>query len=152
MDEINLTQQINTLEAYKQYLTDLEKVRLSQIIGTSLSGASAGGTSEPSINKKSDSNETIMTYMREEMELQISNLRTMRQRITAQTESPDTKQLKDLTTATTSLYTMFTKMNETMLNQSRIHKIEVAVTKAMKTLPDAAQKTFLKELERLLQQ
>jgi len=65
------------------------------------------------------------------------------------TPPSDSRGLKDLISASTSLFSMYTKLNQDIMNQEKVSRIEKATVEAIKDLPFEAQEAFFKKMELL---
>ena len=73
-----------------------------------------------------------------ELSEQLEMVKTLRSAI----DGDDPRQIKDLVSASTTLFSMITKLNDDILNQQRIRKIENATVEAIKTLPEESREAF----------
>jgi uncharacterized protein YecE (DUF72 family) len=78
-------------------------------------------------------------------------LKTFRKQIIAKGDAASTREIKDMIQASTSLFTMLTKMNEDITNQDRLRKIENATVEVVRSLPLKEQERFFVLLEQALE-
>lgn len=138
MADILLSDHIEVLESHAKYLSEPERVRLIELLG--LTADAVAGLAAPKSN-------TIFDYLATEIDAQLIFLKSLRERVTSGEEHIDTRQIKDLMQATSSLFKMLTQINKDITNQGRLRKVEMAVVETIKTLNEASQATFFKELE-----
>lgn len=86
--------------------------------------------------------------MLDEVQEQMQMVRDLRKTIMA--SDSNTRDVKDLITSSTQLFTMLTKMKSEINNQDKLSKIEEATVTAVKSLPLEAQGLFFDTLEELL--
>lgn len=84
-----------------------------------------------------------------EVQAQMDMVRKLRKRIES-SEDLAVREIRDLVTSSTQLFAMLTKMNNEIVNQDRIRKIEEAVITTIKSLTPEAQDCFFTELEKRL--
>ncbi len=85
-----------------------------------------------------------------EVQEQMVMVRTLRRNISAMGKAASTKDLKDLISTSTSLFSMLTKLHDDVLNQDRLRKIENATIKAIEGLPVEVRNRFFDALEEYL--
>ena len=134
MEEMSIDQLIDRLDANKKYITDSQASRMANIANRTTDIASG------------DSMGDLMT----EVQSQMICLKAFRKRVSDRGDAATTRDLKDMIQASTSLFTMLTKMNEGITNQERLRKVEQATIEAIKTLPGAEQQIFFSTLEEAL--
>ena len=86
--------------------------------------------------------------MLDEVQEQMQMVRDLRKTIMA--SDSNTRDVKDLITSSTQLFTMLTKMKSEINNQDKLSKIEEATVTVVKSLPLEAQGLFFDTLEELL--
>jgi hypothetical protein len=134
MEEMSIDQLINKLEHNKKYITDTQASRLANIANRTSDGVSKDS----------------MGDLLSEVQAQMIVLKSFRKRVSDQGNAATTRDLKDMIQASTSLFTMLTKMNEGITNQERLRKVEDATIEAIKTLPSKEQQIFFSTLEKAL--
>jgi hypothetical protein len=103
------------------------------------------GETEPKF--KVDTNLDMLQECHEQMAL----VRMLRSRVSASGMNGSTKDLKDLISASTALFSMLTKYSSDITNQDSIKKIEAATVAAISTLSPAIQNKFFAELGKRLE-
>lgn len=87
-----------------------------------------------------------------EVQEQMAVVQALRRKLTdvdALDVSP--RDLKDLITTSTSLFSMLTKQHNDIMNQDRVRKIEAATVSVILTLPQEMQDKFFGELHKSLE-
>lgn len=135
METVDLDHHIQVLQDYQKYLSEQHKIRLRTLV------------TDPAIAKTGD----IMASLREEVQEQMTYVQEFRRRVQQRGEGATTREVKDMLQASTSLFSMLTKMNEEITNQDRLRHIENATVEAIKTLDGKAQSRFFEYLERVLE-
>jgi hypothetical protein len=134
MEEMSIDQLLDKLDTNKKYITDSQASRMANIANRTTDLASG------------DSMGDLLT----EVQAQMICLKSFRKRVADRGDAATTRDLKDMIQASTSLFTMLTKMNEGITNQERLRKVEQATIEAIKTLPGANQQVFFSVLEESL--
>ena len=139
--EVSIDQLLDNLNTHSKYMTEEQVVRLAWIL-TQLR-EEAAPTEAPT------GGETLTDLLKEIQE-QMTFLKNFRKQIVAKGDTASTREVKDMIQASTSLFTMLTKMNEDITNQDRLRKIENATVNCIKTLPLKVQQKFFADLEEAL--
>jgi hypothetical protein len=135
MRELSVDDAIDFLCVHRKYISDSSFKRLQVIMPQA--PAEADNTSPFD----------LLTEVQEQMGV----VRKMRQIITDRGDEVNPRDLKDLIGASTSLFSMLTKMHNDIINQDRLRKIEQATVAAVMTLPPAEQELFFTTLSASLE-
>jgi len=142
--DYSLDELLEALDTHKRYLTDDQIHRIKDILRTV-----ALDDGDVNADTKAIPADKILNGLMLEIQHQLEYVTTLRKSVTSR--SSTTQEMKNMVQATSSLFTMLTKMNTEISNQDRLRKVELATVAAINTLPEAAQQTFFTELERLLE-
>jgi hypothetical protein len=136
MEEMSITQLLDGLERHKKYLTEDHVDRIALIIKETIYAPSSG--------------DGVLNDLLKEVQEQMTYLKQFRKQITAKGETATTREVKDMIQASTSLFSMLTKLNDDITNQDRLRKIETATVEVVRTLSGEAQLNFFTLLEEAL--
>lgn len=139
--DYSIDELLEALETHKRFMTDAQVYTLAQMVRTM-----APEEADPEALVPADQ---VMNGLMNEIQQQLQYVTKLRQSITTRTSS--SQEVKNMVQATSSLFTMLTKMNTEITNQDRLRKVELATIEAIKTLPELNQQEFFTELERLLE-
>ena len=127
---------IDFLTTHQKYISKDQMNSLAALTGVALNTSNPlSSVPAPTLPTSSD----FVTELSEQLEM----VKTLRSAI----DGDDPRQIKDLVSASTTLFSMITKLNEDILNQQRIRKIENATVEAIKSLPEEAREAFYMVLE-----
>lgn len=132
--ELSIPQAVNFLIDNKKYIDQSQLHRLANSLGV----AEILPRKEEEVGSMD-----LLLEIQEQMEM----VRVLRRNILAKGETAATKDLKDLISTSTTLFSMLTKLNSDVLNQDRLRKIESATVRAIEKLPLEVQKEFFNDLE-----
>jgi len=140
-DTISLSEILDKLEEFSKYLSEEHLHRLRKLL---IAHA-------PELVPREDAPATadVLDDLMLEVNAQMNFVKQLRNNVTSG-GAATTREIKDMVQATSSLFTMLTKMNETVTNQDRLRKIELATLEAVKELPPEAQNAYFDKLEELL--
>jgi len=142
--DYSLDELLEALDTHKRYLSDDQVLRIHDILrSVSLDDDSIGADS------KAIPADKILNGLMQEIQHQLEYVTKLRKSVTSRTST--TQEMKNMVQATSSLFTMLTKMNTEISNQDRLRKVELATVAAVNILPEDAQNVFFTELERLLE-
>jgi hypothetical protein len=138
--DLSLDDIIDYLGQYQRYITPDHVSQIKKIL------RSAEGEDHDAQSESSNALDHLLTEVQEQMAF----LKTFRERITARGAGSTTREVKDMIQASSTLFTMLTKLNVEITNQARLRKIEDATVEVIKTLDAERQQQFFSQLEEAL--
>lgn len=153
MEDLSIPEVLDLLEKVKTHLTP-EHGEILLSLAKFASRSQPEDAEKPEINVEGVD---MMGNLREEIRNQLVFITQLRERITTDSETgqqvaPQIKDLRALQQTTSALFSMYTKLNEEITNQDRLHLIEKATIAAIRDLPGKTQQVFFSALEQLLKE
>lgn len=139
MKEVSIDDLLDALDTHKKYMSDHQAARLSLMLNQVKHPDEVNAAAPDALN------DLLL-----EVQAQMAFLKGFREQVMMKGNSASTREVKDMIQASTSLFTMLTKMNEGITNQDRLRKVENATVEVIRTLPAAAQSEFFTALEAAL--
>ena len=132
MNNISIDEILDLLEKYRKYMDETQLARLYGLF-----------PDEP-VTAAEDNEETDLLV---ELKSLIKYVRTIRRKLEKKGDEATAREIKDLIQSSSSLFGMVTKLNETILTQTRLRQVETATITTIQSLPEAQQQAFFALLE-----
>ena len=144
---VSIAELIDLLKQYRKYVTSGQLAELTDFVQSFSTADTPLYTDEGDLFEKPVENVADLTKEIQEL---VNFIKVVRKRVAAKGDTATAREIKDMIQASSSLFTMLTKMNEEITNQNRLRKIEDASIQAIRTLPEEQQQLFFTRLEVLL--